>query len=66
MQQQVSSYLLQGFICQKDPPSVKVWQDTPGTVPPREGHSWETALPLSFQSEPQDCTQAQTLSIYML
>lgn len=37
MQQQVSSYLLQGFICQKDPPSVRVWQDAPGNSAPKRG-----------------------------
>lgn len=37
--QQVSSYLLQWFICQKDPPSVRgrVWQDTPGNSASKRG-----------------------------
>lgn len=54
MQQQVSSCLLQGFICQKDPPSVRgrAWQRYS-----RKQHLQErdAALSLAFQSEPWNC-----------
>jgi len=57
MQQQVSSYLLQGFTCQKDPPPVRILARHTRNQCLQER---ETALPLSLHSEPQPCAQAQT------
>lgn len=66
MQQQVSSYLLQWLICQKDPPSARggVWQDTPGnSVSKRDAAGRGAALPSALQSKPQPNTRCAGPSI---
>lgn len=65
-EEQVSKYLLNRFVCQKES-SIRLWQNTPEHGATVGAHTWEglkdMALPLSLQGEAQSIRiQAETLS----